>query len=185
MKNFVAFAVQQKILLAILGVGIATLSFLVWKYQNEQYQKLLANQKVLCEKSITDAYDSINKSEALSSAYDSENFSDNETPRNKIRHPGINTSLQNDRPYVLIRSNKTALIPANTPHYKSNYFEGYSKPPGGETIFAAIVTAEPLNDKEALVKSPCSPKPFATPFKDLYETLQQNDFTSDSNLFKR
>lgn len=182
MKNIIAFGVQQKILLAILGVGVVTLSFQVWKYQDEQYQKFLANQQQICEKSLKDAGNTIEKSKALFSAYKPKLLGANVIASEKIYHPGINSQLQKNKPYLLIRSDKSALIPASTPHYKNDYFEGYSKPPGGETIFAAIVTAEPLNDLSALVTSPCSPKPFAVPLKDLYETIQKNDFTPGGNF---
>jgi hypothetical protein len=182
MKSLIAFAVQQKILILIVSIGVASLSFQMWKYQDEQYQKFLANQQGICEKSLKDAGNTIGKSKALFSAYKPKLLGANVIASDKIYHPGINSQLQKEQPYILIRSDKSALIPANTPHYKNDYFEGYSKPPGGETIFAAIVTAEPLNDLSALVKSPCSPKPFAVPLKDLYETIQKNDFTPDGNF---
>ncbi|RCJ42802.1 hypothetical protein A6769_36755 [Nostoc punctiforme NIES-2108] len=180
MKGLIAFVIQQKILMAILAIGVASLSFQMWKYQDEQYQKLLANQKVLCEKSLKDADDLIFKSRTLYSAFNSGNGS-HAIPKDKIQQPGINTQLQK-KSYVLIRTKKHPLIPNNTPHYKSTYFESYSKPPGGETNVDAIVTAEPLNDFEALVTSPCSPKPFPVFFEDLYEITQKHDFTADGNL---
>ncbi|MBW4426926.1 MAG: hypothetical protein KME50_21390 [Nostoc desertorum CM1-VF14] len=183
MKNLIDFAVQKKIILAMLGMGVAILGFQVWKYQDEQYQKLLANQKVLCEKSLKDADNLIFQSKALYSAFNSGNVS-NAIPKEKIQQPGINTQLQK-KSYVLIRTKKRALIPNNTPHYKSIYFESYSKPPGGETNVSAIVTAEPLNDFEALVSTPCSPKPFAVSFEDLYEITQKNDFTPGGNFYWR
>lgn len=167
----------------MLGMGVAILGFQVWKYQDEQYQKLLANQKALCEKSLKDADDFIFQSKALYTALNSGKIS-NAIPRDKIQQPGINTQLQK-KSYVLIRTKKRALIPNNTPHYKSIYFESYSKPPGGETNVSAIVTAEPLNDFEALVSTPCSPKPFAVSFEDLYEITQKNDFTPGGNFYWR
>jgi hypothetical protein len=180
MKSLIAFAVQQKILILIVSIGVASLSFQMWKYQDEQYQKVLANQKVLCEKSLKDADDLIFKSPALYSAFNSGN-SRYAVPKDKIQQPGINTQLQK-KSYILIRNKKRPLIPNNTPHYKSIYFESYSKPPGGETNVDAIVTAEPLNNFEALVTSPCSPKPFAVSFEDLYEITQKHDFTPGGNL---
>lgn len=180
MKSLIAFVIQQKILMAILAIGVTSLSFQMWKYQDEQYQKLLANQKVLCEKSLKDADDLIFKSRTLYSAFNSGNGR-HAIPKDKIQQPGINTQLQK-KSYVLIRTKKHPLIPSNTPHYKSTYFESYSKPPGGETNVDAIVTAEPLNDFEALVTSPCSPKPFAVSFEDLYEITQKHDFTPGGNL---
>ncbi|WP_341531980.1 hypothetical protein WKK05_40545 (plasmid) [Nostoc sp. UHCC 0302] len=182
MKSLINFIIKQKILLTILGVGVAILGFQMWKVQDEKYQSFLTEQQEVCEKSIAEGLNVIKASKTLSSMYKSQ-LAGEEINYKEIRQPGINVALRDNGDYVLIRTNNRPLIPNNTPHYKNDYFKSYSQPSKDKTNYVELVTVHPLNNKEALVESRCSPSSFATPLTDLYEISQPNDFTYTNPRF--
>ncbi len=166
--NFGSLA-QSKIQLALLGAVLSLLSFEIWRYNQEQKQKVLAEQQTKCQQQLDNAEHFVTDSQSLH-ALTLGLKTRNQRP---LEQPGITTRLKENQDVLLIYTAPHSLIPKE-PRYENDFFEMLSKdwknaPP------PLFVSASPLDSGHALVYTACSPKPFPVPLQNLYEYFQRND----------
>ena len=170
--KFINFSslVQYKIQLAILGAVLSLGSFEVWKYNQEQNQKFLAEQQKKCQQQLDDAERFVTGSPSLHAL--TMGLKTKQEP--PLDQPGTTTQLKENQDVLLIYTTPHSLIPKE-PQYSNQFFDMLAKdwknaPP------PLWVSASPLDSGHALVFTACSPKPFPVPLQNVYEYLQRNDY---------
>ncbi|MBD2303386.1 hypothetical protein H6G80_33710 [Nostoc sp. FACHB-87] len=162
--------IQNKILLAILAGVVSIGSFQVWKYNQEKYQKFIAERETECQVGLAHGKTSVYFSYSL------RRLKYENVANPKLNQPGITSEFRKDAGYVIIKTKPDYLIPPNVDNYDSPFFKTLSSvgefaPPPLDVTAISIDTVK----KEALVSSYCSKTPFRVLLKDLYETYQAAD----------
>ncbi|MBE9210530.1 hypothetical protein IQ244_29315 [Nostoc sp. LEGE 06077] len=162
--------IQNKILLAILAGVLSIGSFQVWKYNQEKYQKFVANRERECEVDLSQAKISVNYSTSLKL------LKYNNVVRKGLRQPGLTSSFTKGAGYVLLKTKPDYLIPPDVENYNSPFFKSLSivhdSPP--QPLMVTAISVD-VTKKEALVSSDCSKMPFTVPLENLYATYQTSD----------
>ncbi|MBD2254779.1 hypothetical protein [Nostoc parmelioides] len=165
---------QYKVLLAILGVVGAGLSFEMWKWNQQQHEKYIAEKEQACQQSIEDASNEVLSNRFLKSNY----YAGLMLQQSKFRlnQPGINTKFKADKDYILMYSQPASLIP-NNPRYEGSLFERLSKVTNKQPPAPIIVTGKKLSGNKVEVISACAPKSFTVSLENLYEITQPIDIS--------
>jgi hypothetical protein len=165
---------QYKVLLAILGVVTAGLSFEVWKWNKERHEKYIAEKEQACQKSIENASNDVLSNRFLKSTYYAGLMQ--QQSKFKLKQPGINTEFKTDKEYILMYSNPASVIPTN-PRYEGILFERLSNKTDKQPPTPIIVTGKKILGNKVEVISACSPASFTVLSENLYEITQPIDIT--------
>ncbi|MBD2531913.1 hypothetical protein H6G97_20920 [Nostoc flagelliforme FACHB-838] len=174
MKNVFVGVAHYKILLAILGVVSSIASFQVWKWNQEQHEKFLAEQQKACQQDLDIAEDYVNNSKTLYSVYNADVLHQGKFNK-EIERPGNNSPFEPGASYILIYNTPAALIPSH-PRYDGKFFESLSKKTLKYSPQPLMVVAKSFQPNQATVTTSCSPKPFTVSLDNLYEISQKSDF---------
>ncbi|MBD2504062.1 hypothetical protein [Anabaena azotica] len=165
---------QYKVLLAILGILAAGLSFEVWKWNKERYEKYIAEKVQACQQSIEDASNDVLSNRFLKSNYYAGLMQ--QQSKFKLKQPGINTEFKANKEYILMYSQPASVIP-NNPRYEGSLFERLSKETDKQPPAPIIVTGKKILGNKVEVVSACSPASFTVSSENLYEVTQPIDIT--------
>lgn len=165
---------HYKVLLAILGVLAAGLSFEIWKWNQQQHEKYIAQKEQACQQRLNTAENYVQSNRFLKAAYYASKTQDKINI--KLDKPGITTNFKPNKEYILMYDKPVPLIP-NNPRYEGGLFEMLSRQPEKYPPQPLIVTGKRILGNEAEVISVCAPKPFTVPLENLYETNQKIDVT--------
>ncbi|WP_414756137.1 hypothetical protein [Anabaena sp. CCY 9910] len=165
---------QYKVLLAILGVVGAGLSFEMWKWNQQQHEKYIAEKQKACQQSLDIANQYVENNRILRNIYYAAIAQD--TFKAKMNQPGINTDFQADKHYILMYSKSASLIPEQ-PRYEGSLFRRLSKLTDKRPPEPLMVTGKKLLGNKAEVISACSPVTFTVSLENLYEIAQPIDIT--------
>jgi hypothetical protein len=165
---------QYKVLLAILGVVAAWASFEVWKWNQAQHEKYIAQKEQACQQRLATADRYVQSNRFLQAEYYANKT---QSPlKIKLEKPGITTNFEPEKEYILMYDKPVHLIPEN-PRYEGSLFERLSRQPTKYPPEPLIVTGKKLLGNKAEVISACSPKTFTVPLDNLYETNQKLDIS--------
>ncbi|MBD2680908.1 MULTISPECIES: hypothetical protein [Nostoc] len=163
---------QYKVLLAILGVLTSLASFEVFKLNQKQHEKYVAEKQKACQQALDIANQYVEGDRTLRgvryAAIAQEQFN------KKINHPGISTDFQSGKNYILMYSQPTSLIPDN-PRHEGKLFERLSQKTDKYLPEPLMVTGQKISGNKAQVTSACSPNPFTVALDNLYEIAQPID----------
>lgn len=163
---------QYKVLLAILGILSSWASFEVWKWQQQQHEKYVAEKQQACQQRLDSANRYVQSDRFLKAAYYA-----NKTQARlqiKLNKPGVNTDFTPEKQYILMYDKPVPLIPMN-PKYEGGLFARLSSKPEKYPPEPLIVTGKKILGKKAEVISACSPQPFTVSLENLYEVTQPID----------
>ncbi|MCG6133983.1 MAG: hypothetical protein MET45_04895 [Nostoc sp. LLA-1] len=172
MKNLLPLVIQNKILLAILAGVVSIGSFQVWQYNQQKHEEFIAGKEKECKFDLETGEITVKQSRNL------RNLKYNDIKNSELEQPGINSEFKAGESYVLINTKSGSIIPANTSNYDSLFFRtlatSYDYPPPPLIVRGVSID---LQNKQALVSSYCSSKPFVIPLENLYETFQTIDIS--------
>lgn len=173
-KTLIGGLIQSKIMLAIFGVLTLVLGVEVWKWNQEQHGKFIAQQQKKCQQELDEADEYVKHSKTLYAIYYADVFHQGKL-NYQVQRPGIESPFNPGNRYILLYNTPANLIP-NNPRYDGDFFEMLSKKSAKYSPEPLMVTAKSLKDKQATVTTFCSPKPFTVSVENLYDTVQSNDF---------
>lgn len=165
--------IQNKILLAILAGVVSIGSFQIWQYNQEKHYKFLAQQEQSCKFDLSRGEDNVRQSRNL------RNLKYNQVVNPGLEQPGINSEFKPGKGYVLIYTNNRPLLATNSATYETDFLKSLSTADGfaPQPLVVTAVSID-VSQKQALVSSACSPKPFIVPLENLYETFQPIDISN-------
>ena len=169
--NRLSTLAQNKILLAILAAVTSLSGFEVWKWNQEQHQEFMTEQKAKCQDQLDSAWRFVSKSSTLY-----KRMSETEGEQTKpLEQPSINTKFEKDKLYILLYRKPHSLIP-EAPIYDDLFFHGLAKVAENSPPPPLWVLGKSEENNKITVFSYCSPKPFEVSPEDLYESHQKSDF---------
>lgn len=170
--KILSFAIQNKLLLAILAGVASIVSFQVWEYNHAQYEKRLASARNNCGVYIELGEDAVRFSPSLKAV----KYQNKVIPG--LKQPGVNSESAEPGDYVMILPSQSSTLPPNALPFDDPFFTSLlNKEASPKTLMVSVVSFD-KSKKQATVESYCTKKPFVVDMDNLYERSQ----TIDRNL---